>query len=112
VAKARVAELFERQVSAIQRGDWQAVYEMCSPGFRAARNLNRFLLDAARQFARDGYTVEGFEARRVEPNERAPDRVTVRWDAYQDGNYVRTTEIGQTYIFTQGSWFDDGAWCR
>lgn len=112
VAKARVTELFQGQVAAIQRGDWATVYEACSPAFRAARSLQRYVRDASAQFERDGYTTQGFAARNIEPFVRASDRVRVRWDAYQDGSYVRTDEVGQTYIFTQGAWFDEGAWCR
>ena len=112
VSKARVAAIFASQVAAIQAGDWASVYPTCSPQFRAARDVTRFVRDASGQFARDGYTVEGFEARNIEPSVRAPDRVRVKWDAYQDGSYVRTEEVGQIYVFTQGDWFDDGAWCR
>lgn len=111
-AKARVREIFESQVAAIKRDDWAAVYQSCSPSFRSSRNLARYVQDASAQFARDGYTAEGFEARNVEPFVRAPDRLRVKWDAYQNGVYIRTEEVGETYIFTQGDWFDDGAWCR
>ncbi len=112
VARARVAEIFAEQIAAITRNDWEAVYQTCSPSFRSARALPRYVEDASRQFERDGYTPEGFEARNVEPFVRSPDRVRVRWDAFQNGSFVRTEEIGQTYVFTQGDWFDDGAWCR
>lgn len=74
--------------------------------------MQRFVQGASAQFMRDGYTSAGFEARNIEPFVRAPDRLRVRWDAFQDGVYIRTEEIGQTYVFTQGRWFDDGAWCR
>ena len=110
--KARVSALFAQQVALIQQEDWAAVYQTCSPSFRSARTQTRYVQDASAQFRRDGYVASGFEARNVEPFVRAPDRIRVRWDAYQDGRYVRTNEIGQTYIFTQGDWFDDGAWCR
>ena len=112
VTKTLVSDLFAIQIAAIQRSDWAAVYPTCSPQFRAARDVDRFVRDSSAQFARDGYTESGFEARKVEPFVRAPDRVRVRWDAYQDGNYIRTEEVGQTYIFTQGDWFDEGTWCR
>ncbi len=112
IAKARVSEVFTAQVAAIRQNDWSQVYESCTPQFRAARDRARYIEDAIAQFARDGYSVEGFEARNVEPFVRSPDRIRVRWDAFQDGFFVRTEEIGQTYIFTQGDWFDDGAWCR
>jgi hypothetical protein len=112
LAERRVVEVFTRQISAIQQGNWQAVYETCSPSFRSARNLDRFVLDSTRQFASDGYSSTGFEARNIDPVVRSFDRVRVSWDAYQDGAFVRNVEIGQTYIFTQGEWFDDGAWCR
>lgn len=112
VAKIRVNELFAIQIAAIQRNDWAAVYPTCSPQFRAARDVVRFVRDSSEQFARDGYAETGFEARSVEPFVRAPDRIRVRWDAYQDGKYIRTEEVGQTYIFTQGEWFDEGTWCR
>ncbi len=110
--KQRVAVLFQMQIAAIQRGDWSGVYEICSPNFRTARSLDRFVRDAEAQFKLDGYSVPGFEARNVEVFVRAADRVRVRWDAYQDGRFVRTEEVGQTYILTQGDWFDEGAWCR
>lgn len=112
IAKARVNEIFESQIDAIKRGDWEAVFETCSPNFHAARDLERFVQDAAAQFARDGYTPAGFEARNVEPFVRTADRIRVRWDAYENGSYVRTEEIGQIFVFTQGDWFDDGAWCK
>lgn len=112
IAKARVNEIFETQIDAIKRSDWEAVFATCSPNFRAARDLERFVLDAERQFARDGYTAAGFEARNVEPFVRTADRIRVRWDAYENGDYVRTEEIGQIFVFTQGKWFDDGAWCK
>lgn len=110
--KAQVLSLFQQQVEFIKAGDWEAVYETCSPSFRGARSLNRYVQDATRQFANNGYTPEGFEARNIQPFLRASDRVRVRWDAYQNDRYIRTLEVGQTYIFTQGRWFDDGAWCR
>lgn len=100
------------QVASIKMGDWRAVYESCTPQFRTARAVERYVQDASAQFARDGYTQEGFDARNVEPFVRASDRIRVRWDAYQDGSFLRTEEIGQTYIFTNGDWFDDGVWCR
>jgi hypothetical protein len=112
LAKTRVADIFAIQIAAIQRKDWAALYPICSPQFRAARDLDRFVRDSSAQFARDGYSASGFEARNVEPFVRAPYRVRVRWDAYQGGEYIRTEEVGQTYVFTQGDWFDDGAWCR
>ena len=112
LAKTRVSDLFAIQIAAIQRNDWAAVYPICSPQFRAARDVDRFVRDSSAQFARDGYVASGFEARNVEPSVRAPDRVLVRWDAYQDGQFVRTLEVGQTFIFTQEDWFDEGAWCR
>lgn len=112
LVKTRVSNLLASQVAAIQREDWETVYQTCSPQFRASRTLSRYVADAISQFARDGYRVPGFEARNVEPSVRAQDRVLVRWDAYQDGAYIRTEEVGETYIFTQGAWFDDGAWCR
>ena len=110
--KAAVSSLFNTQVAAIKLSDWSAVYETCSPGFRAGRNRDRFVADATRLFASAGYTPEGFEARNVDPQVRSADRVRVRGDAYEDGQYLRTNEVGQTYIFTQGRWFDEGAWCR
>ncbi len=112
VIKSRVAAIFRSQVAGIQREDWETVYQTCSPQFRAARDLQRYVQDASAQFARDGYSASGFEARNVEPFVRAPDRVRVRWDAYQDGSFVRTLEVGEVYVFTQGDWFDDGAWCK
>ncbi len=112
VARERVRTLFESQVASIQNEDWAAVYETCAPGFRASRAQERYVQDAAAQFARNGYVASGFEARNVEPFVRAPDRVRVRWDAFQDGEFIRTLEVGQTYVLTQGQWFDDGAWCR
>ncbi len=112
LAKTRVADIFTIQIAAIQRDDWPSVYETCSPQFRVARDVDRFVRDTSAQFSRDGYVAAGFEARNVEPFVRAPGRVRVRWDAYQDGSYVRTEEVGQTYILAQGDWFDDGAWCR
>ncbi len=112
IAKAAVNELFESQIASIQQGDWEKVYETCSPDFRASRDLDRFVEDATFRFAQEGYSLPGFEARDVEPSVRAPDRVRVRWDAYQDGSYIRTEEIGQVYVFTQDRWFDDGAWCK
>ena len=111
-AKAAVAAVFNTQVEAIKRGDWAAVYETCSPGFRAARSRDRFAADASRLFATAGHTPEGFDARNIDPQVRAADRVRVRWDAYEDGQYLRTNEVGQTYVFTHGAWFDEGAWCR
>ncbi|MDA0676581.1 MAG: hypothetical protein O2788_01075 [Chloroflexi bacterium] len=110
--KQRVGVRFKTQVEAIQRGDWAAVYEVCSPEFRSARSLDRFIRDATAQFKLDGYAVPGFDARNVKVFVRAADRVRVRWDAYQDGRFIRTKEVGQTYILTQGDWFDEGAWCR
>lgn len=112
IARARVREIFQSQIAAIQRGDWESVFATCSPNFRAARDIERYVEDAAFRFSGDGYSPTGFEARNVEPFVRAPDRIRVRWDAYQDGSYVRTEEVGQVYIFTQGRWFDDGAWCK
>ncbi len=112
VAKARVSAIFQQQVTAIKQDDWESVYATCSPQFRAARDLERYVQDASSQFTRDGYDSEGFEARNIEPFVRTSERVRVRWDAYQDSSYVRTEEVGQTYVFTQGDWFDDGAWCR
>ena len=93
-------------------GDWASVYPSCSPSFRQARDLDRFVREASAQFQRDGYTAGGFEARNIQPSIRAPDRIRVRWDAYQDGAFVRTLEVGQVYVFTLGRWFDEGAWCR
>jgi hypothetical protein len=110
--KQRVGVRFKIQVEAIQQGDWASVYEVCSPEFRSARSLERFTRDAQAQFKLDGYSVPGFEARNVEVFVRAADRTRVRWDAYQDGRFIRTKEVGQTYILTQGDWFDEGAWCR
>ena len=112
VAKAAVAELFQQQVTAIQQDDWTAVFDTCSPAFRASREIDRYIEDATFRFRQDGYSLPGFEARNVEPSLRAPDRVRVRWDAYQNGQFVRTEEIGQVYVFTQDRWFDDGAWCK
>lgn len=112
VAKARVSEIFLSQIAAIKRNDWEGVYATCSPQFRAARDLDRYVQDASDQFARDGYAAEGFEARNIEPFVRISERILVRWDAFQDGSFIRTEEVGQTYVFTQGDWFDDGAWCR
>ncbi len=112
LARARVSAIFTTQVAAIQQGDWAAVYQACSPEFRASRTLARYVQDATAQFARDGYSSAGCEARNINPTVRAPERIRVKWDAYQDGRFVRTVEIGQTYVFTQGDWFDDGAWCR
>jgi hypothetical protein len=112
LTKQRVSVRFREQVAAIQRGDWGSVYEVCSPEFRSARSLDRFSRDAQAQFKLDGYSVPGFEARNVEVFVRAADRVRVRWDAYQDGRFIRTKEVGQTYILMQGDWFDEGAWCR
>ena len=111
-AKADVTALFLLQIEHIQRRDWAAVYATCSPQFRAARPEDRFVRDAAAQFERDGYSNGGFEARNVKPSVRASGRVRVSWDAYQDGQFVRTEEVGQVYIFTHGAWFDEGAWCR
>lgn len=111
-AKADVTALFVMQVDFITRGDWVAVYATCSPQFRAARPEERFVRDAVAQFERDGYSTGGFEARNVVPSVRASGRVRVSWDAYQDGQFVRTEEVGQVYIFTHGAWFDEGAWCR
>ena len=110
--KQRVRTRFMTQVEAIQQGDWAAVYEVCSPEFRAARSLARFERDAEAQFKLDGYSIPGFEASNVEVFVRAADRTRVRWDAYQDGRFIRTKEVGQTYILTQGDWYDEGAWCR
>jgi hypothetical protein len=93
-------------------GDWASVYPSCSPSFRQGRDLDRFVREASAQFQRDGYTADGFEARNIQPSIRAPDRIRVRWDAYQDGAFVRTLEVGQVYVFTLGRWFDEGAWCR
>ena len=112
VAKQRVSEIFAAQVDAAKRDDWRTVFEYCSPQFRESRDVSRFIEDAPAQFARDGYTNAGFEARNVQPTLRAPDRVRVRWEAYENGSFVRTEEVGQTYVFTHGDWYDDGAWCR
>lgn len=112
IARQRVRTIFESQIAAIQEGDWAAVYQTCTPEFRSSRTLERFTQDANTQFRRDGYRADGFEARNIDPLLRAPDRIRVKWDAFQDGVFIRTEEIGQTYILTQGRWFDDGAWCR
>ena len=110
--KARILEIFTGQVAAIKQGDWAAVYQTCSPAFKAGRTLEVFTRTNVRNFAQAGYTAEGFEARNVDPSIRAADRVRVKWDAYQNGEYVRTEEVGQVYVRVQGRWYDEGAWCR
>jgi len=107
-----VRAVFDAQVEAVKAGDWPSVYSHCSPGFRQLRTVERFTQDASAEFARGGFTSEGFEARNVRVSVRSPDRVLVTFDAYQGGAFVRTQSVGQNYSLVSGRWWDDGTWCK
>ena len=111
-AVTAVRAIFEAQVKAIKQDDWAGAYDYCSPDFRQLRTALRFTQDASAQFERDGYTPTGFEARNTQFSLRSPTRVTVSFDAYQGGSFIRTVSVGQNYILVNGKWWDDGTWCK
>lgn len=111
--RAQVASVFAEEIALISNGDWAAIYEFCTVDLRNLRDLETFIEQAEATFFRQGYTYEGFDARNIVITTEPRERVSVTYDAYEDGEFVRTvTPDGGAFVLVRGKWVDDGINCR
>lgn len=113
IEREQVAAVFAGQVMRISDHDWAAIYDSCTVDFRNRRDLERFVDQAEANFFRQGYTYEGFEARNIVITTEPRARVSVTYDAYENGEFIRTvTPDGGAFVLIRGEWIDDGINCR
>lgn len=111
--RVQVAAVFAEQIALVSAGAWAAIYEYCTVDFRARRDLETFIEQAEANFFRQGYSYEGFEARNILAATEPRDRVSVTYDAYENGEFIRTvTPDGGAFVLIRGEWIDDGINCR
>ena len=111
--RAQVASVFAEEITYIRNADWAAVYELCTVDFRARRSLETFIEQAEANFFRQGYSYDGFEVRNIVTTTEPRDRVSVTYDAYENGEFIRTvTPDGGAFVLIKGEWIDDGISCR
>ncbi len=111
--RQKVAVVFAQQLEFIKQGDWESIYASCTVDFRGRRSLETFIEQAEANFFRQGYTYEGFEARNIRTTTEPRDRVSVTYDAYENGRFIRTvTPDAGAYVKIAGEWIDDGINCR
>lgn len=113
VDREQVAIVFAEEIAYVSDGDWAAIYERCTVDFRARRSLEKFIEQAEANFFRQGNSYEGFEARNIVFTTEPRDRVSVTYDAYENGEFIRTvTPDGGAFVLIRGEWIDDGINCR
>ncbi|MCH7905946.1 MAG: hypothetical protein IIB26_00795 [Chloroflexi bacterium] len=111
--RAEVASVFAEEIALISNGDWAAIYDRCTVDLRNRRDLETFIEQAEANFFRQGYSYDGFEARNIVVTTEPRDRVSVTYDAYENGEFIRTvTPDGGAFVLVRGEWIDDGINCR
>lgn len=112
IAKTDILELFNRQSEYIKNGDWQSAFRVCTPSYRARRDVERFTDDVERYLLRHDTSFAILDVRNPEVTKGRDDRFDMYYDFYIDGEFSETIRVGGAYIRVQEEWFDDGLWCR
>ena len=113
IEREQIAVVFAREIAHISDRDWEAIYNSCTVDFRNRRDLETFVEQAEDNFFRQGYSYQGFEARNIVITSEPRDRVSVTYDAYENGEFIRTvTPDGGAFVLIRGEWIDDGINCR
>ena len=111
-AKGEITGLFGRQATHIMVGDWDAVFQICSPGYRSRRDVGRFREDLQRYLLQLDTTPETLDVRDPEVTKGRDDRFELNYDLYINGEFSETVRVGGAYVQVHGTWYDDGVWCR
>ena len=113
VERDQVKAVFLDEIAHISHGEWTTIYQSCTIDFRSRRDLETFIEQAESNFFRQGYTYDGFEARNVVMTTESDDRVSMTYDAYENGEFIRkVTPDGGAFVLVKGEWIDDGINCR
>ena len=112
IAKADITELFNRQSEYIKNGDWQSAFHVCTPSYRARRDVERFTDDVERYLLRHDTSYAILDVRNPEVTKGRDDRFDMNYDLYIAGEFSETIRVGGAYVQVQEEWFDDGVWCR
>lgn len=110
-SKAEILDEFNKQVAAINAGDWAGAYAICSPDYRSRRSLERFESDVTQLLGRYGVTPATFDARNVQVTKGRDDRFSISYDSYIDGQFSERVDVGGAYVRVSGQWYDDDALC-
>ncbi len=111
-AKSEVSAIFVGQFEAVRNGDWQAVFDSCSPSYRSRRDASRLAEDIERYLTRLDTTFEELDVRNPVADKSREDRFDLDYDLYIDGEFSETVRVGGAYVQVHGEWYDDGVWCR
>jgi hypothetical protein len=113
VEREQVKAVFLEEIAHISQGDWTTIYQSCTTDFRSRRDLETFIEQAEANHFRQGYTYDGFEVRNVAMTTEHGERVSVAYDAYENGEFIRrVTPDGGAFVLVRGEWIDDGINCR
>ena len=112
IAKADITELFNRQFEYIKNRDWQSAFQVCTPSYRARRDVARFMDDLERYLLRHDTSPDILDVRNPEVTKGRDDRFDIDYDLYIADKFSETIRVGGAYVQVQQEWFDDGVWCR
>ena len=112
VSKSTITDIFTREAAHVKAGDWESVFEVCSPDYRTRRDVARFQEDVERYLLRLDTSPSALDARNPVVTKGRDDRFDLNYDLYIDGEFSETVRVGGAYIQIHGEWYDDGVWCR
>lgn len=112
MAKADITARFAAQQVALNRGDFDAAYEMCAPDYRAQRDVDLYTKAITNFLARYNVTPLTFDARELVVKRGTAERYDVSYDIYIDGEFSESITNAGGYIVHHGVWYDDHALCR
>lgn len=112
MAKADIAARFDAQLIALNRGDFEAAYEMCAPDYRAQRGMQQYTKAINDYLSRYNVTPLTFDARELVVRRGTAERYDVSYDIYIDGEFAESINNAGGYIIHHGVWYDDHALCR
>ncbi len=111
-SKATIEALFVEQTDAIFRQDWEAAFQACSPNYRTRRDVDRFTNDVQTYLSQRNPAEAELDVRNPEATKGRDDRFDLNYDLFLDGGYTDTIRSSGAYVLVNGTWFDDGVWCR
>ena len=111
-AKSEIEAIFVEQSEAVRNGNWQTVFDACSPSYRSRRDVVRIAEDIERYLTRLDTTFPQLDVRNPNLTKGRDDRFDLDYDLYIDGEFSETVRVGGAYVQVHGEWHDDGVWCR